>query len=397
MYRQYSRTTGRWRICSRCAPYGRANIVSDGHAEIANAFITTGNYYRMLGLTASPGRTIVPEDDRPNAAPVAVISARYWRSRFGGDPQIVGKAVRFNNVPVTIVGVIVAGARRRAAGRFVTVRTSPCRSRSTLSSRPSRRRRLACPPCRVCPRRRRGGCRSWDVSSPASRPRRCRRISQTVFQNTARAGFDSYLSSLPATTRSSSRYPEPHRGAAAARRFWRTRRLRRQHLRRALGTHPQRRRRARAADRLRERRQSAALACDDAAEGDLDPALARRNTRTAGPPAADREPAARVGRRNAGHSRRELERPAPAWRSRTGDGDRLAGAVVRAWRHGCDRHRVRHRAGASRNVDERQRDAEGNEPVGRRLAQPADERRCSSLQVAVSLVLLSPPACSSGR
>src|SRR5579862_292895 len=89
-----------------CAPYGRANIVVDGRAEIANAFVTTGNYYRMLGLAAAPGRTIVPDDDRPSAAPVAVISARYWRTRFGGDPQIVGQSVRFNNVPVTIVGVI---------------------------------------------------------------------------------------------------------------------------------------------------------------------------------------------------------------------------------------------------------------------------------------------------
>ena len=38
-----------------CAPYGRVNLVVDGQADIANAFISTGNYYRMLGLTASPG------------------------------------------------------------------------------------------------------------------------------------------------------------------------------------------------------------------------------------------------------------------------------------------------------------------------------------------------------
>jgi hypothetical protein len=57
-----------------CAPYQRVNVVVDGHADIANAFITSGNYYRMLGLTANPGRTIVPDDDRPDAAPVAVIS-----------------------------------------------------------------------------------------------------------------------------------------------------------------------------------------------------------------------------------------------------------------------------------------------------------------------------------
>ena len=89
-----------------CAPYGQVNVVVDGHADIASAFISSGNYYRVLGLTANPGRTIVPEDDQPTAAAVAVISARYWRSRFGSDPRAVGKVVRFNNVPVTIVGVI---------------------------------------------------------------------------------------------------------------------------------------------------------------------------------------------------------------------------------------------------------------------------------------------------
>src|SRR5262245_55980874 len=89
-----------------CAPYGRVNVVADGHAEIANAFITSGNYYRMLGLHANPGRTIVPDDDRADAAAVAVISPRYWRARFAGDPEAIGKSIRVNNVPVTIVGVI---------------------------------------------------------------------------------------------------------------------------------------------------------------------------------------------------------------------------------------------------------------------------------------------------
>jgi hypothetical protein len=89
-----------------CAPYGRANVVVDGQADIATAFITTGNDYRVLGLTANPGRTILPADDRPDSPPVAVISPRYWRSRFAGRPDVIGKTVVFNNVPVTIVGVI---------------------------------------------------------------------------------------------------------------------------------------------------------------------------------------------------------------------------------------------------------------------------------------------------
>ena len=89
-----------------CAPNGRVNLVVDGQADIASAFISTGNYYQVLGINARIGRTILPEDDSPTAPPVAVISSKYWHSRFGTDPNVVGKNVRVNNVPVTIVGVL---------------------------------------------------------------------------------------------------------------------------------------------------------------------------------------------------------------------------------------------------------------------------------------------------
>jgi predicted permease len=89
-----------------CAPFGRVNVVADGRAEIATAFILTGNFYRVLGVTARIGRTITPEDDQPSAPPVAVISSRYWHSRFGTDPGVVGKSIKINNALVTIVGVL---------------------------------------------------------------------------------------------------------------------------------------------------------------------------------------------------------------------------------------------------------------------------------------------------
>src|SRR4051794_25152979 len=89
-----------------CAPFGRVNVVVDGHAEIAEAFVSSGNYYQLLGVKARAGRTLLPDDDRPTAPPVAVISSRYWHSRFGTDPAAVGKSIRINNVLVTIVGII---------------------------------------------------------------------------------------------------------------------------------------------------------------------------------------------------------------------------------------------------------------------------------------------------
>src|SRR5258708_9568477 len=57
-------------------------------------------------MCAALGRTIGPDDDRPSAPPVAVISTRYWRSRFGSSRGVIGSVVPVNNVPVTIIGVL---------------------------------------------------------------------------------------------------------------------------------------------------------------------------------------------------------------------------------------------------------------------------------------------------
>src|SRR4026209_1004082 len=89
------------------APFGRVNAVVDGQAEIATSFISTGNYYQALGVGARIGRTIVPDDDKPTAPPVAMISSKYWHTRFSTDPAVLGKTIRVNNVVVTIVGVLL--------------------------------------------------------------------------------------------------------------------------------------------------------------------------------------------------------------------------------------------------------------------------------------------------
>ena len=89
-----------------CAPIGNVNVIVNGQAEIASAFLASGNYYRALGVPARLGRTITPDDDHPDAAPVAVISHKYWRTRFGGRPDVLGSSARVNNAPITIVGVL---------------------------------------------------------------------------------------------------------------------------------------------------------------------------------------------------------------------------------------------------------------------------------------------------
>ncbi len=72
-------------------------------------FEVSGNYFPMLGIHPFLGRFFGPaEDDKPNAHPVIVISHRWWQSRLGGDPNAIGRSVKVNGFPFTVVGVAPA-------------------------------------------------------------------------------------------------------------------------------------------------------------------------------------------------------------------------------------------------------------------------------------------------
>jgi predicted permease len=81
------------------------SAVIDGHAEIVTGFVAAGNFYQVLEVPASIGRTLTPADDAAGAAPVAVISDGFWKRRFGRNAAVLGTIVRLNDTPVTIVGV----------------------------------------------------------------------------------------------------------------------------------------------------------------------------------------------------------------------------------------------------------------------------------------------------
>jgi predicted permease len=87
------------------APLGNVNIIHDGAAELASAYVASGNYFELLGVPAQLGRTFGPADDDVAAPPVAVISDAYWKRRFGADLNVVGKTVTTGNVTATIIGV----------------------------------------------------------------------------------------------------------------------------------------------------------------------------------------------------------------------------------------------------------------------------------------------------
>jgi len=71
-------------------------VTIDGQAATAAAGeLVTGNYFTALGIGASLGRTILPDDDlAPESSPVAVISQGYWQRAFGGSDGVLGKKIR---------------------------------------------------------------------------------------------------------------------------------------------------------------------------------------------------------------------------------------------------------------------------------------------------------------
>ena len=105
----------------------------DGHAVRAHVAVITGNYFDVLGLDPEVGRVTNAHDDGASAAPVAVLSYRYWIEHFGGDSMIVGRVVRLNDRETTVVGVLQpAPDYPHPTDMYVNTVTSPHHLSSTM-------------------------------------------------------------------------------------------------------------------------------------------------------------------------------------------------------------------------------------------------------------------------
>jgi putative ABC transport system permease protein len=85
--------------------FGTFTLSGQGDPENYTGNAITPSLLPLLGLSPSRGRGFADGDDKPGAAPVAMISDSLWRRRFGADDTIVGRAVTFNGVGYTIVGI----------------------------------------------------------------------------------------------------------------------------------------------------------------------------------------------------------------------------------------------------------------------------------------------------
>jgi predicted permease len=95
-------------LCRRLVP---ASISVDNQTERVDAELVSGNYFTMLGVKPALGRVFnSSEDDQVyQGHPVVVLDYGYWVRRFASDPSVVGRKIRVNDYPMTIVGVSAKG------------------------------------------------------------------------------------------------------------------------------------------------------------------------------------------------------------------------------------------------------------------------------------------------
>jgi putative ABC transport system permease protein len=85
------------------------NFTGEGEAERMTGRAVTASLHDVLGVTPSLGRPLIPADNEPDAEPVVLLSHGLWQSRFGGDPEAVGRTVVMNGTSREIVGVLPRG------------------------------------------------------------------------------------------------------------------------------------------------------------------------------------------------------------------------------------------------------------------------------------------------
>jgi predicted permease len=83
------------------SPMGRREVYFAADLELVQTEIVSGNYYSVLGISASAGRVF----DEQTPGPVAVLSDSFWQRRFGREPAVIGRTFRLNQTVFTVVGV----------------------------------------------------------------------------------------------------------------------------------------------------------------------------------------------------------------------------------------------------------------------------------------------------
>jgi putative ABC transport system permease protein len=91
--------------------HGVGKVLGDGSGFPEHIDVTeiSADTFRLVGQRPILGRDIAPSDQVPGSAPVAILSYGFWQRRYAKDPNIIGRTVRMNGAPTTIVGLMAQG------------------------------------------------------------------------------------------------------------------------------------------------------------------------------------------------------------------------------------------------------------------------------------------------
>jgi predicted permease len=106
-YPEYTSFRDNAQTFSGLTAYADVSLTLGGaEAEEIKGLLVTANYFSVLGVEMAAGRPFAADEGlKPGAAPVVVLSHRFWQRRFGTDPSLIGKTVTLNRQPFTVIGV----------------------------------------------------------------------------------------------------------------------------------------------------------------------------------------------------------------------------------------------------------------------------------------------------
>ena len=91
--------------------WGAATLTGVGEAERLQTLLVSAEFFPLFGIQPLLGRMISPEDDRPDAPRVVVLSHALWQRRFNSDPNVIGRIVLLNEISSEIIGVMPSSFR----------------------------------------------------------------------------------------------------------------------------------------------------------------------------------------------------------------------------------------------------------------------------------------------
>ena len=82
------------------------NLLGQGEPQRVSVTEVSSSFFPTLGVTPALGRNFSPAEDQLNGAPAVMLSGGFWKTKFGGSPDILGKAINLDGTDYTVVGVV---------------------------------------------------------------------------------------------------------------------------------------------------------------------------------------------------------------------------------------------------------------------------------------------------